>query len=75
MDPRMHRDDSPTGCHMLRRYWPPTSNSARVIWPSEHTRTASTSTAKTFWSRITAWPKRLSCERLSSSALLRFGGL
>src|SRR5437867_8994094 len=31
--------------HMLRRYWPPTSNSARLICPSEHTRTASMSTS------------------------------
>src|SRR5437588_6486120 len=41
--------------YMLRRYWPPTSNSACVICPSEHTRTASISTAKTFSLRITAW--------------------
>ena len=26
---------------MLRRYWPPTSNRAWVIWPREHKRTAS----------------------------------
>ena len=32
---------------MLRRYWPPTSNSASVIWPSEQTRTASISTSNT----------------------------
>src|SRR5881409_3381184 len=32
---------------MLRRYCPPTSNSALVICPSEHTRTASTSTSNT----------------------------
>ena len=33
--------------YMLRRYWPPTSNSASVIWPSEQTRTASISTSNT----------------------------
>ena len=33
--------------YMLRRYWPPTSKSACVIWPSEHTRTASISAANT----------------------------
>ena len=44
----------PDGCwngsaaaHMLRRYWPPTSNRASVICPSEQTRTASISTPKT----------------------------
>src|SRR5882724_767824 len=40
---------------MLRRYWPPTSNSACVICPNEQTRTASISTSKTFSSAITAW--------------------
>ena len=34
--------------YMLRRYCPPTSNSALVIWPSEQQRTASTSTSNTF---------------------------
>jgi hypothetical protein len=40
--------------YIERRYCPPTSNSAWVIWPSEHTRTASISTANTFSSAITA---------------------
>lgn len=39
--------------YMLRRYCPPTSNSALVIWPSEHTRTASISTANTLPLAIT----------------------
>lgn len=34
--------------YMLLRYCPPTSNNAFVICPSEHTRTASISTANTF---------------------------
>lgn len=34
--------------YILRRYCPPTSNSACVICPSEQTRTASISTANTF---------------------------
>ena len=34
--------------YMLRRYCPPTSNSALVICPSEQQRTASTSTSNTF---------------------------
>ncbi len=38
----------------LRRYWPPTSKKASVIWPSEHTRAASMSTAKTFSPAIAA---------------------
>src|SRR5437867_7650588 len=46
--------------YMLRRYWPPTSNRAWVICPSEQTRTASISTAKTFSLRITAWRSRSS---------------
>ena len=33
--------------YMLRRYSPPTSNSARVICPSEQTRTVFISSAKT----------------------------
>lgn len=37
-----------------RRYCPPTSNSALVICPSEHTRTASISTSNTFALSITA---------------------
>ena len=40
--------------HMLRRYCPPTSNSALVICPSEHTRTASISTSNTLRLSITA---------------------
>src|SRR6185503_9487513 len=44
--------------YMLRRYCPPTSNSACVICPSEHTRTASISTANTFSSLITASRRR-----------------
>ncbi len=40
--------------HMLRRYCPPTSNSAFVICPSEHTRTASISTSNTLRLSITA---------------------
>ena len=46
--------------YMLRRYWPPTSNSACVICPSEQTRTASISTSNTFSSRSTAWRSRSS---------------
>src|SRR6185503_11575999 len=46
--------------YMDRRYCPPTSNSACVICPSEHTRTASISTAKTFPSWITACCSRCS---------------
>ena len=34
--------------HIFRRYCPPTSNKAVVIWPSEHTRAASISFANTF---------------------------
>ncbi len=45
------------GDHMFRRYWPPTSNSVSLIWPSEHTRTASIRTANTFSFLITAWRK------------------
>jgi hypothetical protein len=41
-------------CYMLRRYCPPTSNSAFVICPSEHTRTASISTSNTLRLSITA---------------------
>jgi hypothetical protein len=43
---------------MLRRYWPPTSNSALVIWPSEQQRTASISTSNTFLFSITACFRR-----------------
>ena len=39
--------------YMLRRYWPPTSNSALVICPSEHTRTVFISSAKTLPFSIT----------------------
>ena len=42
------------GAHMLRRYCPPTSKRAPVIWPSEHTRTASISTSNTFRFSMTA---------------------
>lgn len=40
-DPRVHdiassRSSPPTVRHMLRRYSPPTSKRARVIWPIEH---------------------------------------
>ena len=45
------------GCacrYMLRRYCPPTSNSAFVICPSEHTRTASIRTSNTFRLSMTA---------------------
>ena len=45
--------------YILRRYCPPTSNSAFVICPSEQTRTASISTSKTFLFSITAWWRRL----------------
>ena len=48
------------GRYMLRRYCPPTSNSASVICPSEHTRTASISTSKTLPLAIT-----VSCSRRS----------
>src|SRR5512147_2852873 len=41
------------GPYMLRRYCPPTSNSAFVIWPSEHTRTVFTSSANTLPSSTT----------------------
>ena len=40
--------------HILRRYCPPTSNSAFVICPSEQTRTASISTSNTLRFSITA---------------------
>jgi N-acetylglucosamine-6-sulfatase len=40
--------------HIERRYWPPTSNRACVICPSEQTRTASISTSKTFLLSMTA---------------------
>ena len=33
--------------HMLRRYCPPASKSASVIWPNEHTRTAAINTVNT----------------------------
>jgi len=46
--------------HIDRRYCPPTSNNACVIWPSEQTRTALTSTSKTFLLSITACCRRLS---------------
>ncbi len=49
-------------CHMERLYWPPTSNKALVIWPSEQHRTASISTSKTLPFSITAC-----CRRASSS--------
>ena len=39
--------------YMLRRYCPPTSNSAWVICPSEHTRTVFTSSANTLPLSIT----------------------
>jgi len=52
------RDKQRSDPHMLRRYCPPTSNSACVICPSEQTRTASIRTANTFSSRITAWRSR-----------------
>ena len=55
--------------YMLRRYCPPTSNSACVICPSEHTRTASISTSNTFLLSITACCRRLSIGPLA--ALLR----
>ncbi len=48
--------------YMLRRYWPPTSNSALVIWPSEQMRTASISTSKTLS------PLAAACLRRSSMA-------
>ena len=46
--------------HILRRYCPPTSNSALVICPSEQTRTASISTSNTLRFSITACCRRLS---------------
>src|SRR3989475_777095 len=46
--------------YMLRRYWPPTSNKAWVICPSEQTRTPALSTPKTSSLRITAWRSRSS---------------
>src|SRR5262245_40104072 len=46
--------------YMLRRYCPPTSNSACVICPSEQTRTASISTSNTFRFSITACCSRFS---------------
>eukprot|EP01031_Cornospumella_fuschlensis_P047284 gene47284-57916_t len=45
---------------MLRRYCPPTSNSALVICPSEQTRTASISTSNTLRISNTACCRRLS---------------
>ena len=53
--------------HMLRRYCPPTSNSASVIWPSEQQRTASISTSNTFWLSITACFRRCSCSGASAA--------
>ena len=44
--PRSARD------YMLRRYWPPTSKNASVIWPSEHTRAASISSSNTLPSPV-----------------------
>lgn len=46
--------------HMLRRYCPPTSNSAFVICPRLHTRTASISTANTLPLSMTACCRRFS---------------
>ena len=51
----------PPAAYILRRYCPPTSNSALVICPSEQTRTASISTPNTFLFSITACCNRLSC--------------
>ena len=48
------------GGHMLRRYWPPTSNNARVICPSEQQRTASINTSNTLSLANAAWRKRSS---------------
>src|SRR5262245_28454137 len=53
--------------YMLRRYCPPTSNNADVIWPSEQQRTAAISTANTLRSSITACCKRLSIAGASSA--------
>lgn len=52
--PCRYRLFDPFESHIFRRYWPPTSNKVSLIWPSEHTRTASISTSKTFSLRITA---------------------
>ena len=57
---RQHRAVRPPVFHMLRRYCPPTSNSAFVICPSEHTRTASISTSNTLALAITACCRRAS---------------
>ena len=48
--------------YMLRRYWPPTSKNASVIWPSEHTRAASISSSNTLPS-----PVATSCRRRSAA--------
>ena len=50
--------------YMLRRYWPPTSNNAFVICPSEQTRTASISTSNTLPLSITV---RLSFASISGA--------
>jgi hypothetical protein len=47
--------------HILRRYCPPTSKRAWVIWPSEQQRTASISTSNTLPFSITACLRRASC--------------
>ena len=45
--PARREDVMPGGPHMLRRYCPPTSKSALVICPREHTRTVLTSSSNT----------------------------
>ena len=54
---------SPPGDYILRRYWPPTSKNASVSWPSEHTRAAAISSAKTL-----PPPVATSCSRRTASA-------
>ena len=51
----------------LRRYWPPTSKNASVIWPSEQQRTASISTAKTLSPASAACRSRASAAGRSSA--------
>jgi hypothetical protein len=59
---------SDRGAYILRRYCPPTSNSALVICPSEQTRTASISTSNTFLLSITACCRRFELRRRFAAA-------
>ena len=61
--------DASSGPHIDLRYLPPTSNSACVICPSEHTRTASTSTSNTLPPSMAVCFKRSSMGPLSAACL------